>query len=336
MYFGSVKFFKHLILSVLSFILAALIGGLVTFIVLFTTQKNKTEEAMAMYNESAEQNKHINIPDGSDLEDIYDILRNKGYTDKDIIDIILKNDANAADYLEKKRIEAEVATGPEYMKLYPELYAGLPEKYVERHNTIYLTFDDGPSQNTLQILSILDKYNIKATFFMCGSETEEGKAIMKKVAEKGHTIGVHSYSHDYEVIYKDMNSFLDDFNKTYNLIYDATGVKPDIFRFAGGSINNYNRLIYKQIISEMTRRGFTYYDWNVSGEDANANATWTSIYRNVLNGVDGKGNAIVLLHDTKERTVYVVEDLIQQLLKDGYQFEPLTNEVEPFNFSYLS
>ena len=128
-------------------------------------------------------------------------------------------------------------------------------------------------------------------------------------------------------------------NATYNSIYEATGVKPQIMRFPGGSINNYNRLVYPQIIAEVTRRGFVYYDWNVSGEDATTHATWTSIYNNVLNGINENtsGRAIVLLHDSadKQLTVTTVEDIIKALLADGYSFEALDNTVKPITFSYI-
>ena len=83
---------------------------------------------------------------------------------------------------------------------------------------------------------------------------------MKAVADAGHTVGVHSISHDYEKVYESVESYLADFNDTYNCIYEATGVKPRFFRFPGGSINNYNRFVYMQIIAEMTRRGFVYFD----------------------------------------------------------------------------
>lgn len=338
MYFGSVKFFKHLILSALGLILTVLLALSVIFIVLFNREKDKSLEVMSKYNQCLSKENEVNIPAGSSLQEIYDILISKGFTNEQIIDTILEKYPSAADYLDEKKKEIRTLSAPEYTKKYPELYADLPESYKEVHKTIYLTFDDGPSQNTLLIMSILDKYDIKATFFMSGSDTQEGKEIMKKVAEKGHSIGVHSYSHDYEKIYKSTEDYLDDFYETYQLIYNATGTKPDIFRFAGGSINNYNRLLYKELISEMTRRGFTYYDWNVSGEDASKKATWTSIYNNVLNGIEGKDTAIVLLHDShdKERTVLVLEDLIQELIKDGYSFAPLTNDIEPYNFAYLS
>ncbi|MDE6599832.1 MAG: polysaccharide deacetylase [Oscillospiraceae bacterium] len=231
------------------------------------------------------------------------------------------------------------ASDEPYMELYPDLYAeSPPAAFKEDSGTIYLTFDDGPSDRTSDILEILDRYDIKATFFVCGGNDEREQELMRQVAEAGHTIGIHSISHDYEKIYASVESYLDDFYETYMSVYNATGVKPQIFRFPGGSINNYNRFTYMQIIAEMTRRGFVYYDWNVSGEDAVKGADWTSIYNNIMSGIQRNtaDRSIVLLHDSqsKENTVYVLEDVIDELLADGYKFDKLDNTVNPATFTY--
>lgn len=80
--------------------------------------------------------------------------------------------------------------------------------YATKEKTVYLTFDDGPSKNTRQILDLLDKYDIKATFFVCGTQDEELMPLYKEIIEKGHTLGMHSYSHDYDEIYASTESFL--------------------------------------------------------------------------------------------------------------------------------
>ena len=111
------------------------------------------------------------------------------------------------------------------------MYVTAPEEFISNDNVIYLTFDDGPSRNTIDILNILDKYNIKATFFVTGNESEQGIAVLKEIVKRGHTIGVHSYSHDYKKIYSNVDAFLDDFYKAFDYVYKNTGVKPTIFRF---------------------------------------------------------------------------------------------------------
>lgn len=361
MYFGSVKFFKRLILAVVFGWIAVSTFFAVFFGIKYNIEKKKSgEDAVSVSSDSAS----LNVPDGTSLEDLYLAMSAKGYSSEDILDFLSQNDEMAVDkfveqYMngstsaetEQSSAETEApetgsaavhetsaeteadADAPSYTKLYPDLYAEYPKEFGEDTKTVYLTFDDGPSDNTLMILSILKKHNIKATFFMSGSTTEKGKAIMKQVADEGHAIGVHSYSHDYEKIYESVDSYLDDFYNTYSIIYDATGVKPEIFRFAGGSYNDFNHDIYDDLVAEMTRRGFVYYDWNVSAQDAVVAPTWTYIYNNVLNGVKGNSanRQIVLMHDSADKyaTVTTVEDIIIELEKDGYSFDKLDNTVPP-------
>ena len=181
-----------------------------------------------------------------------------------------------------------------YHTMYPHLYASLAEEYIVPENkTVYLTFDDGPSDRTDEILAILDKYNVKATFFVVPRRTDKCYARLNAILEAGHAIGIHTYSHDYDAIYASVEAFLEDFNKAYEIVVDATGYKPDIFRFPGGSLNDKS---YK-IIAEMTRRGFTYYDWNAVGDDSVGNPTVQSITENSIYWVGNKKEAILLLHD---------------------------------------
>jgi peptidoglycan/xylan/chitin deacetylase (PgdA/CDA1 family) len=190
----------------------------------------------------------------------------------------------------------------------------------------------------MMILSILDKYNIKATFFICGNNvSERSDYILQEIVKRGHKIGIHSYTHDLDTIYQSVDAFLKDFNDTYNYIYETTGIKADIFRFPGGSINSYNTLIYREIIAEMSRRGFVYYDWNASGEDAAFGVTWTSIYNNVISSMDNKSRGIILLHDGADKytTVTVVEDLILYFQSRNFEFDKITNEVKPVTFGYI-
>ncbi|MDE6745059.1 MAG: polysaccharide deacetylase, partial [Oscillospiraceae bacterium] len=299
----------------------------------------------------------IVIPDGASVEQIFLVMATKRYSSADMLDVIKSGDEEVfAEYVKDYIAEnPDIFNGGDnalsgagtpfassdepYMELYPDLYAeNPPAAFKEDSGTIYLTFDDGPSDRTSDILEILDRYDIKATFFVCGGNGEKEQELMRQVAEAGHTIGIHSISHDYEKIYASVESYLDDFYETYMSVYNATGVKPQIFRFPGGSINNYNRFTYMQIIAEMTRRGFVYYDWNVSGEDAVKGADWTSIYNNIMSGIQRNtaDRSIVLLHDSqsKENTVYVLEDVIDELLADGYKFDKLDNTVNPATFTY--
>jgi len=330
MYFGSVKFFKHLIYSLAVILIAIpVIFAIIFGLKYYGLKKNPTTPPQI-------STENDNLVEKTDLSQIITALKNPNFSNSEFIEALKINDTALLNEIFQSRF-VDTTTELEYIKKYPDLYATPPTEFSVAESTVYLTFDDGPSENTVSILDILDKYNIKATFFISGDEKERSKEILKQVAERGHSIGIHSYSHNYNTIYKDVDAFLEDFNNTYNFIYDATGVKPDIFRFAGGSINNYNSLIYKQIIAETTRRGYVYYDWNASGEDASEKATWTSIYNSVLKSLNGRSRSIILLHDgaDKYKTVTVVEDLIIALQKQGYNFDKITHDVKPITFGYI-
>lgn len=226
----------------------------------------------------------------------------------------------------------------EYQNLYPDLNAGDIPDQERSTNTIYLTFDDGPSPLTEKILDVLKEKGVKATFFIVGKnlDTQSGRNTLVRIVDEGHQVGIHSYSHIYTKIYGSPENFLDDFYKVYDQIYKITGKKVEIFRFPGGSINGYSSNVYKELIAEMTRRGFVYYDWNVSSQDAAKNTTENQIYNSVLYASKAKTRSIVLMHDSTEKTntLKALPGLIDELLEDGYCFEPLTRNVAPIIFGY--
>ena len=226
---------------------------------------------------------------------------------------------------------------------YASPYAGLHEElYVERSaiteyenddNCIYLTFDDGPSPYTEDLLEVLDKYDIKATFFLSPEDIEYDFRMMKLITEKGHAIGIHTSSHVFYEIYADVESYLDDFAQAYELVYQATGQRCRLFRFPGGSVNSYNYRIRNELIDEMSRRGFVYFDWNVDSRDATG-ATLEQIQNNVLKQMENVSPAIILMHDGIENTSLILEDIIKALKADarGYSFRVITEEVRPLQF----
>ena len=232
---------------------------------------------------------------------------------------------------------AEQVSGGEYDSLYPELYctSTVGVTYDDDKDYVYLTFDDGPSKYTDSILYYLDKYNLKATFFVVPDSSEECARRMKKIVDAGHTIGVHSATHDYNKIYASVEAYLADFKMCYDRIYNATGVKTELFRFPGGSINDFNEETRNEIIAEMTRRGFVYFDWNVDSSDAGG-ADWTEMYVGVLDQISNTNRAVVLMHDRDDRynTILVLEDIIKALLADerGYKLDRLTTKTKPVQF----
>lgn len=225
---------------------------------------------------------------------------------------------------------------PGYAGRYPELYATPPTEALYLPGTVYLTFDDGPSENTQAVLDILAENDIKATFFVVPKADGSDAELLRAIAAAGHTIGIHSGSHVYKQVYESVDSFLDDFAAAYDRIYAATGQKPEIFRFPGGSINVYNRLIFQEVIAEMTRRGFTYYDWNVEGGEKSHATTAATICNTAVAGVLKRERSIVLLHDGPghQETVKALEPMIAALRQKNYRFARLESSVQPVSFSY--
>ena len=231
--------------------------------------------------------------------------------------------------------DAEV---PAYTQLYPELYAPEVVRGTEDiEKSVYLTFDDGPSERTDEILKILDEYGVKATFFVVGSSDEAGLARLRAIVEAGHTLAIHSYTHDYLTIYSSVEAYLADFNEMYCQIVEATGVAPRIFRFPGGSINGYNGNVYREIIAEMTRRGFVFFDWNATNGDAASTKLQNAevLAANALGGLNYR-RAIVLMHDSapKTTTVAALPAIIEGYRDAGYSFHPLTAETRSITFGY--
>lgn len=228
----------------------------------------------------------------------------------------------------------------DYQKKYPELYVENQfEKLKAEAKTVYLTFDDGPSkENTRKILDILEEYEIKATFFMVHNGNKVADEIIQRVIDEGHTIGIHTYSHDYEEVYQSVESYLDDFNKLWSNLKERFGYEAKIFRFPGGSINAYNLAVYDKIIPEMYRRGFLFYDWNASAEDAvDSGASKERIVKAILREVRRNDRSIVLMHDSSYMgtTVEALPEIIETLKEEGYTFKALDETVKPVSFARL-
>ncbi|MCR5637570.1 MAG: polysaccharide deacetylase family protein [Lachnospiraceae bacterium] len=197
------------------------------------------------------------------------------------------------------------------------------------NKTVYLTFDDGPSNHTDQILDMLDKYGIKATWFVCGKPSEANKEMIKEISDRGHTIGLHSYSHDYD-IYKSLDAFEKDYNKLAELLKEILGYEPKYFRFPGGSSNNYCKsLTIQPFIKFVMNRGCNYYDWNVINCDADGKKhTNQEMIDSVVNGCVDHETCMVLMHDTnaKMQTLETLEETIQILVSKGAKFDKITDE----------
>jgi peptidoglycan-N-acetylglucosamine deacetylase len=189
---------------------------------------------------------------------------------------------------------------------------------------IMLTFDDGPSPLTDQILDILASEGVGAVFYINGANVvgTRGDLLERAVAE-GHIIGNHTYSHDYNIIYNTVQGFMDDFFRNENLIWQLTNTRSMLVRFPGGSRNSLCRTqegtkLMKDLKEQMDRRGYIYMDWNVTDNSADSKTLLQSLEDQTIR----RDSATVLLHDRVDRAVLleVLPLYIQDMKKAGYQF----------------
>ena len=201
-------------------------------------------------------------------------------------------------------------------------YEGTGEK------TVYLTFDDGPSENTPRVLDVLDRYGIKATFFVTGHEPDKAH-YLKDAYERGNSIGLHSMTHNYDQIYTSEEAFFSDLEQVGNMVKEQIGYVPFLTRFPGGASNtisaNYSPGIMSALTTDVPARGYQYYDWNVSSGDASG--TNVPVETLVASScVEGYTNVMLLFHDsnTKSTTPDALPQIIEFYQARGYKFEPIT------------
>lgn len=196
--------------------------------------------------------------------------------------------------------------------------------------TVYLTFDDGPGAYTERLLDILDKYNVKATFFVT-NQFPRYQSLIGKTYIKGHKIAVHTYSHQMynkeNNIYGSIEAFINDFNAMQGVIEAQTGKTTNIFRFPGGTNNtiskNYCKGIMTELTKQMTDAGYFYFDWNVDSYDSRSSSNTQKIITETIGQIKTKKNAVVLMHDIHKKTVDAVPAIIEYCLNNGYTFKVL-------------
>ena len=189
---------------------------------------------------------------------------------------------------------------------------------------IYLTFDDGPSNYTGRLLDILAKYNVKATFFVVNTGNI---GIIARAAAEGHTVAVHTATHNFDRIYASEEAYINDLETMQEIIYQHTGIKTMMFRFPGGSSNTvsrFNKGIMTRLTKLLPEMGYQYFDWNVDSNDAGGATTSAEVFNNVIRGIQQCNTSIVLQHDTCGFSVSAVEKIIAWGLSNGYTFLPLT------------
>lgn len=198
---------------------------------------------------------------------------------------------------------------------------------------VYLTFDDGPSIYTQDILEILDRYDVKATFFVVGKESDAEKEALTMIVEGGHTLGMHSFSHKYAEIYQSVEDFAEDFVKLQSYLYEVTGVESMVYRFPGGSSNTVSDIDMWEFANYLESQNVQFYDWNISsGDAAKTLLSVDTLVRNCTSGIEENETSIILMHDSadKSTTVEALPIIIEKILAmEDTVILPITEDTVP-------
>lgn len=225
--------------------------------------------------------------------------------------------------------------------------------YYKTHPTAFLTFDDGPTARTPEILDILNKNEIKGTFFIVASLLEGNTKLqgyVKRMAEEGHVPAIHCYNHDYNALYTSVDAYFEDLYKAQQLIYEACGVKSFLVRLPGGSSTakthcknlSKSETTYEQILRRLDAEGFLVVDWTADTNDWRNKATTSSILTEVSNVAKKRSTkdytykcVIVLMHH-KEVTVQSLQQIIDLFAKYNYNGNPYTFEaLTPNGYTFI-
>lgn len=252
---------------------------------------------------------------------------NSGVFAKSVKSVLGNTNVDTKNTINTEELEAgqEVSDKPEQLEAEEESTEQTGKSKKKNMKRVYLTFDDGPSIYTGQILDILAANDVKATFFVIGRD-KEYYDYYKRIVEEGHTIGMHSYSHEYQNFYKSQEAFGEELTKLNDLIYDVTGTKSRIFRFPGGSSNNVAPLPIQDYIAYLNEQNINYYDWNaLNGDAVTAGLEPYQLVSNIMSDVENNQDSIVLMHDlqTTHTTVESLQLLIDTLKSEGYEILPI-------------
>jgi len=220
-------------------------------------------------------------------------------------------------------ISTPFAAEDDYKMAYSTVF---PDGYTSPENAkvVFLTFDDGPTKYTPQIIEILNRHDVPATFFVVGNT--EYTHYMGEIIENGHAIGLHSYDHNFEQIYSSREAFFNDLQKIDDIVFDETGIRSMIMRFPGGSSveRGATKAMMNQLKKDVTEKGYQFFDWNCDSADARGvNSSGGAISKIKAMEKEAGDIVIVLMHDTKEITTEYLPDVIEYFKAQGYAFLPL-------------
>jgi peptidoglycan-N-acetylglucosamine deacetylase len=199
---------------------------------------------------------------------------------------------------------------------------------------VYLTFDDGPDTNvTDDILNTLKTYNIKATFFVIGNQIKGTENVLERIAMDGHSIGLHTWSHNYKYIYANNDNFINEMNWTFNEVKRVTGIESHILRFPGGSTKRLN----EQLLDKLHSLNYSVFDWNATtGDGMYPNNPPERLLANLTSPGSKYSTTIVLMHNRSNNvsTSKALPSIIEYYQKLGYSFEAINETTPEYYFRF--
>jgi peptidoglycan/xylan/chitin deacetylase (PgdA/CDA1 family) len=213
-------------------------------------------------------------------------------------------------------------------------HASVTDYQTPEEPTVYLTFDDGPSKLTGNVLDILKEENIKGTFFMVGEQAQSYPDLVKRVVKEGHAIGNHSYNHVYKELYEDYDGFWKQIKQNEEILFKLSGSYPRLLRAPGGTSTNFDAFYFYYL----EQAGYIVMDWNVDcGDSARRNVPASEIIQNVKKA-PLRHEMNVLIHDGSGHysSVQALKEIIRYFKNNGYTFAPLTSEVKPMQFPVVT
>ena len=223
-----------------------------------------------------------------------------------------------------------------FFALSPHLLMASDVSAQDTEKIVYLTFDDGPTPKiTEQILDVLKSKNIKATFFIVGKEIKGREAILKRIYEEGHGIGLHTYSHNFKIIYKDPDTFIAEMDKTSATINEVLGTNLDfkVIRFPGGSAGRLNKNFYHKLCE----KGYLIFDWNVDLQDGvKGNLSPNCFLENAKKCMDKSCRRIILAHcnANNKNTCEALDEIINYYTNEGYTFKAIDQTTKPYYYRF--
>ena len=301
---------------VTAIIILAIVGIFASIAVIFYN-KNKVIEASAENTNIISE--EVSMSDNSTSEETKNTDKGEENQFNVEKEEVVKSEPVAEEPVEESKPATEKEK--EFVNEIDNIYNGKEGKRV------FLTFDDGPTKEvTPRILDILNKYNIKATFFVLGTRVNQYPELVKREYEEGHYVANHGYSHKYSSIYKNENTVLEEYNKTENAIKNAIGdnnYSSNLFRFPGGSRGGPYEDVKSRARKKLKESGIAYLDWSALTYDADGAKTKEQVLNNLKETTNGWNNVVLLMHDAADKkvTYETLEDVIKYLQEKGYAFK---------------